>query len=864
MSTGSDGPRTNGELSSSAPPASSSQPKLDVSKLHSLPSEQQDLYLFTFVVDLEKYVSSLSVEELTAQQTSVNEEAFQIVNLKSPAPSKAIRNNLGRILARVLGKGNRRTLFDSINQLLFIINAGKGEKELYNKHAAVYCLGEVYGAAGDSALNLSGLACSSLLRLLKPAREHVGLRAAIFHALSKVAIGIGKQLDEAIARDIWKQSRKAAGDDKAALTQARACGTLETLVTTTRYFDSTSHFEELRMAIWKAAETPVSATRQAIASCLAAFLVKAFSGDISSRQISKPKKKRAAIPNPDEALENGASEASRPTSPTGPTKKQPEKVSLSLSDILRYLSTRYTLPSTSNKMRAMLVHAYCKVLTSLGSVDVEAASFRIIDHLFTDLLSNHFISHDRHRLLLTRKFIQSILVNCVALKILGESGRLNMARTIINNVLKNFPQVVKEIPQPSKHTLVGALDALASLISSVGSAFRPLADSCREAVIQILQHPSYTVQIYAAHCLRSLVQTCPQQILSCASICMNSVVRELGVLASGNGGKIAHRRCIGYANGLAAIISVSPSQPLYGSLEISSRVLKIATDLLKSSSQADLWIADTQVQVAWILIGGLMALGPNFVKTHLSQFLLLWKNSLPKPLRRDNTKPRQSSELHYLTSIRECTLGSILSFLEFNGRLLTTDVSRRLATMLQNTVEYLDSLPTKKPLEEHPQGKISSLSIQDLILMVRRRVLQCFYKLLIYSPHVGTEIISHSTLLTSAVTNLADPESYTPGSLSSSIANTSGTFESIWDVADNSGFGITGFANSNSIKTLPGEESIPSSDPTIEDGDGIDRQVRIRFKLKGHSLILTACEPYHRCKRARFHVPTYYAVSKLG
>ena len=819
------GSQANGETQSDSTPSHPPQPQLDLSKLHALPSEQQDLYLFTFAVDLKKYTSTLNVEDLNSQQSSLNGELFKIINLQSPAPSKAIRNNLGRAFARILGSGNRKTLFDSINQLLFIINAGKGEKELHNKHAAVHCLGEVYSAAGDSALNLSGLACSSLLRLLKPARDHVGLRAAIFHALSKVTTGIGRAVDEIVARDVWKQSKRAAGDDKAALVQARACGNLESLLTTTKYFDTANNFEDVRMAIWKAGETPVPAVRHAAASCLATFLVKSFSGDISNRQNSKSKKKRNVTPAPDDALENGVEVTSRPTSPTGTAKKHAEKVELSLLDILRYLSTKYTLPSTSNKMRAMLVHTYCKVLISLGPVDIEAATFTIIDHLSTDLLSNHFIAHDRHKSLLTRRFVQRIVVDGMGRKIFGEAGRLNMARTMINNVLKNFPQVVKEIPQPSKHALVGALDALASIIGSVGSAFRPLADSCREAVIQILQHPSYTVQIYAAHCLRSLVQTCPQQLLSCASICMNSVVRELGVLSSGTGGKIAHRRCMGYANGLAAIISVSPSQPLYGSLEISSRVLKIATDLLKLSSEADLWVADTQVQVAWILISGLMALGPNFVKIHLSQFLLLWKNSLPKPLTKDNTKPRQSSEMHYLTSIRECTLGSILSFLEFNGRLLTNDVSRRLATMLQHTIEYLDSLPAKKVVDDNPQGKVASLSLQDLILMVRRRVLQCYCKLLISSPHIGVEVLSHSKLLTTAVTVLADPESYTPGSLSSSIANTSGTFETIWDVADNSGFGITGLARPDAIRPLSGVEISSAVDFAEEDEGGIDRQV---------------------------------------
>ncbi|KAG8531927.1 uncharacterized protein KY384_003563 [Bacidia gigantensis] len=812
----------NGKINGNLPEAGPAIPRLNVEKLHSLPSEQQDLYLFTFAVEFERYVTRLDYEVLSTQQSPLNEQILQIINLPSPYPSKAVRSNIGRALACILGNGNRRTLFESVNQLIGIVNAGKNDRTLANKHAAVYCLGEVYKAAGDSAINLSSLACSSLLKLLKPAQYHAGLRAAIFQALAKAVKAVEKALDESVARDIWKQARKAAGDDKAALVQARACGCLEALIKNTRFFDTTSHFEDVRMAIYKASETHIPTTRHAAASCLAAALVKAYSGSILPKSVSKPKKKKTAVQAQDEVIENGISEDVRPSSPPA-NKKIVERLELSLYDILKHLSNKYTFPTTSNRMRATMVHCYLKVLSSLGPSNVEPASNLVIDHLLSELLGNPSITHDRYKLLLTRQYVQRILVDCVGLKVLGEAGRMNIARSLINGVLKNFPQVVKEIPAPSKHALVSALEALATLIRSLGSAFRPQADPCREALVQVLEHPSYTVQVYATHCLRALVRTCPQQLILCASICMNNVVRELGLLESGSPGRNGHRRCVGYANGLAAVISVSPSQPLYGSLEISSRVLGIATKLLKSSSQADLRIADTQVQVAWILIGGLMALGPNFVKIHLAQFLLLWKNALPKPLTKDNTKQRQPAELHYLTSIRECTLGSILLFLEFNSKLITTDVARRLTTLLHNTVEFLNSLPARKLIDDGTHRSTSSLTIQDLILMVRRRVLQCHSKLVIVSPHISAEILSQSSLLTFATTIIADPESYTPGSLSSSIANTSGTFDSIWDVTDNSGFGISGLVSPHNLRPIAGE--VPCQADNLTTATSVDQKL---------------------------------------
>ena len=774
--------------------------KLDVPKLHSLPSEQQDLHLFTYSVDLEGYVSSLEYDVLCAQQTEVAKELLQIIGLSSPAISKAIKNNVGRCYACLLGRGNRKILFETVNQLSTLISTGKGDKELQNKHAAAHCLGEIYRAAGDSAINLSSLACTSLLRLLKSAHNHAGLRASVFKALGKIVGAIEGSLEENTARDIWKQGRAAATGDKAALVQARACGCLEQLISRTTYFDTTSEYENLKTAIWKACESPTPATRHSAASCLASALIKSHSESTPSKSTPKAKKSKKANRNQQAVLDDGDEDVSRPGSPSA--KRTVSKLELSLPDVFRQLSFQYHRPSTSNRVRAAITHCYVKVMLGLKPSVIESHYGRIVDHLLTELLSNNSVTHDRYRLLLTRRYAQKILADCIGSKVLGENGRINAARTLINNVLKNYPQVLKEVPEPSKHSLIGALDALASIIKSLGSAFITLGDSCREALVQVLQHPSYSVQIHASQCLRIFVLACPQQLLSCASICMNSVTRELGVLTTG---RQSPRRCVGYANGLAAVLSISPSQPLYSSLEISSRVLSTATDLLKSSSQAELREAGIQIQVAWILIGGLMALGPNFVKIHLSQFLLLWRNALPKPLTKENTAQRQSFEISYLTHVRECALGSILSFLEFNNRLITTDVAKRIATMLQNTVEYLDNLPIRKQIDEASQKLFSSLKLQDIVLMVRRRVLQCYSRLISFSPHASGEILTQSNLLTLAVTLFADPDSYAPGTLGSSIANTAGTFESIWDVADNSGFGITGLVSGSTIKSLPGE-----------------------------------------------------------
>ncbi|KAI9697968.1 MAG: hypothetical protein M1836_004321 [Candelina mexicana] len=777
---------------------SSSSFELDIPKLHSLPSEQQELYLLTFTHDLARHISGLDQDGASSEQIYLKRELFQIINLPSPTPTRVIRNSLGRSFAGLFEKGDRKLLFESINELLGVINAGKGGKELRAKHAAVHCLGEIFRSAGDSAISLAILACSSLLKLLKQAQNHAGLRASIYKALGRLFEGVGRSSDESVARDVWKSARATASGDKAAFAQTSACQCLRQLVRFTPFFDNSGDFELLKSSIWKAIDSPAPALRHAAASCLAAALVKSYTEDSRPEvvpKIKKPKKlnkKQSMVDEDDE--ENKRSES--------PVLKKPSyQLAFSLTELLRQLSTQYIRTTTSNRAKAGIAVCYTKIIKGLEPGLVESQYSKIADHLLIDVLSSSTIVHNRYRLLSTRKFVRVILQDVIGRQILGETGQLNAAKMLLNDIIKNYPHVIKERAEPSKQTISGALDALASLMISLGSAINSIADSCRDGLLQVLQHPSYTVQISTSYCLRTFVLACPQQLLPCVTVCMNSVSRELNLLTTP---RHSSRKCVGYANGLAAVLSTACLRPLYGSVDVNSRVLSLATGLLKSSSNSELRVSGTQIQVAWILIGGLMSLGPNFVKIHLSQVLLLWKNALPKPLAKDSTVHRSLLESCFLAHVRECALGSIFAFLEFNSRLLTTDVSKRLATMLHNTTVFLDSLPSKTLTEDPSQRLSPALQLHDLDLMVRRRVLQCYTKLVNLSSSGNNETLLQPNLLTLAVSFFADPDNYSPSSLSTSIASSAASFENLWEVGDNCGFGVTGLVRGLEVNTLFG------------------------------------------------------------
>ncbi|RAH63379.1 HEAT repeat protein [Aspergillus piperis CBS 112811] len=793
--------------------------ELDITKLHALPSEQQDLYLLTFTSDLVQHISGLDKAQVSSQQKFLKKELFKILTLSSPTITRVIRNNLGRCFGAIFSKGDRGILFETVTDLLGLLNTGKSDAELKTRFAVAHCMGEVFAVAGESVFAQSGVVVASLLKLLKASSNHTGCRGSTFAALRKVVVGTGVPVDEGTARDIWKQARNAATGDKSTFVQVHACRCLEQLVNTTPYFDNTNDFDHLKTLVWKVIDSPVAPVRHAAAACLARALAKLHATDTPI--ISVPKSKKAKRLSKKPTAKPGEDEEEAEISESSAPKKAEPRLFFLLPDLLRQLSAQYLRSTTSNRARAGIAICYKHVLRILGDKIIEERYGQIANHLLFDILNHPTVTYNRFRLLMTRKYVKSILEDTVGRESLRETSQLNAAKWLINDVLKDYPQVIQERREPSKHSLTSALSALSSLIESLGSAFGTLAEPCREALLQVLPHPSYTVQIHTAQCLRNFVLACPHQLLSCVTICLNSLNREVGQLSTP---RQSPRRCIGYANGLSAMLSTSRLQPLYGSVEVFSRVFTQATDLLKTSSNSELRAASTQIQVAWILIGGLMPLGPSFVKIHLSQLSLLWKNALPKHLSQENSGKRGILELSFLAHVRECALSSLLVFMEFNSRLITADGAKRIAIMLQNTVEFLDDLPRQKTANELSQRLHPSLQLHDIETMVRRRVLQCFTKLLRVHPLSHADVISQSSLLSLAISSFADPDAAQAGPLESSIAASTAQFETLWDLCDNYGFGMTGLAREYVRVTLTGKHGTDNG-PAWSAVDSADQAV---------------------------------------
>lgn len=258
------------------------------------------------------------------------------------------------------------------------------------------------------------------------------------------------------------------------------------------------------------------------------------------------------------------------------------------------------------------------------------------------------------------------------------------------------------------------------------------------------------------------------------------------------------RRAVGHANGLAALFAIIPDRPLYVSYDLSAKVFDMAIQLLKRAAEHDTSVAGVEVEVAWTLISSLMALGPNFIRSHLPQLLVLWRNALPKPTSKDTstTTGRTPTEWTFLLQVREAALGAILSFLRHNSPILVTlDVARRLASLLANALSFANAF-TGQPQDE----MLDSLAIKEA--MLRRRVYQCFTALGFSS---ATEVMQTS-LLQSVISLFAGPEGFSGSTVQAAIASSAGTFSNVWTVVDGYAYGI-GSVDCHSLVSSDAETS---------------------------------------------------------
>lgn len=292
----------------------------------------------------------------------------------------------------------------------------------------------------------------------------------------------------------------------------------------------------------------------------------------------------------------------------------------------------------------------------------------------------------------------------------------------------------------------------------------------------------------------------PSQIEPMLAICKSDLNHHLDLLsdAAAPHGRFA----VGLAQGVSALVQICPFRPLFFSTEVVVDIWALANSLLQMSSKSDLRSSQVQIQVSWNLIGGLLAAGPQFVKSRINQLLLLWQNALPRPLPRDAMASRNIAELQYLLHVREKALSALSLFLRYNAKLLTHDTSKRIATMLADTNTFVGRLPTGSTTDD-PRVLSSQSQLLDVAVRVKMRVLKCHY--LIEKQDIKT--VAGPELLMTAISTFVDSDPLIAKFIPGKSPNI-GSLDTFASATDNYGWGVS--SHVRWLSTSHWNESQPS------------------------------------------------------
>ncbi|KAG2133962.1 armadillo-type protein [Suillus cothurnatus] len=738
-----------------------------------LTADGGELYLFQWLSNLERSLRNASTDTLKETQASVEATLLKVLIPSEPYPSpgRPLRNLAARCLLVLYHCGESRSLFDTLRVLMKPASDIKATDKDSTRIAALWTIGELMEAFGSQFMSFMAETATIAIKTLRSsASSHVR-----FHALTmlrKTLVSAKKALSDSLAKDIIKQMKNGLTDK--ALPVQRAAAAVLAIVYTPEDSVTLADVESIMSICVKSLENSDQVTTQSLAQLvghmLAATQMERAVAVAEQSQKGKKEQEDSDISTPAHiAAEN-------------------TKVLLTPGDMLSQISTQFN-KAHSRKTRAGIFMFYVTLLAKLGPAFVEANYSLLVGHLMAEIVSYPKNGATRYDKLFIRKLVGALLRELIAVRMLTEQGQIAAIQDLSSSYLKRWPALMPGQVAPSSSILTIALEEVAGLLQQLGNAPPPVQDAVSIPLMTLLTHPSHSVRVNASWTLRCFCYSTPLRLPKAILAITESLQRDIESLQSPAAPSDIDRRTLGHSYGLAALIAIVPHRPLYVSFDVSASVLDTATQLLKRVSDHDVHVAGVEVEVAWTLIASLMLLGPNFVRSHLPQLLVLWRNALPKPTAKDNVSGRSAAEWKFLLHVRESALGAILCFLLHNSQLTTLDVARRISSLLGNALSF-SNVFLSQTIEDVFGPSITEdtgPSIRTREASLRRRAYQCFSAL-------GTSTLTESvqsSLLQSVLSVFAGPDIDNISAMQASIASTSGSFASIWQMTDGYAYGLT-------------------------------------------------------------------------
>ncbi|NXG98896.1 HTR5A protein, partial [Loxia leucoptera] len=634
---------------------------------------QKAEFIFEWLQFLEKLLPVTSRADIRENQKKLVEQLTSLLN-NSPGPPT--RRLIAKNLAVLYSTGDTFSVYQTIDKCNELIRS-KDDSPSYlpTKLAAVVCLGYLYKKLGRILGNSFTDTVGNVLKAMKNA-ESQG-RYEIMLSLQNILNGLGAAAIPC-HRDIYKAARSCLTDRSMAVRCAAAKCLLE--LQNEAIFMWSTDLDSVVTLCFKSFEGSNYDVRLAVSKLLGTVLARA----LASKQITastKPNFRRISLEDVMELLGTGFLRGS-----CGFLRAS--------GDMLKGTS------SVSRDVRVGVTQAYVVFVSTLGAQWLERNFSAFLSHILDLVSQSHPKAVQSPMDAIGCRRCVSFILRATVGGLLGEKAQIAAAKEICQAIWKLKKVVDAAISDgnletkinttdvtPSQHVLVCALQELGSLIHGLGTTAAPLLQDSStgvlEAVISVILHPSISVRLTAAWCLRCIAVALPSYV----SLLLDRCIERLSALKS------CPEAVTGYSFAVAALLGAVKHCPLgipHGKGKV---IMTVAEDLLCSASQNSR-ISLQRMQAGWLLIAALMTLGPAVVQHHLPRILLLWKCIFPSSPKDLETEKTRGDAFTWQVTLegRAGALCAIKSFVSHCAGLLTDEVVQRLLPPLPSAVDLLTQL----------------------------------------------------------------------------------------------------------------------------------------------------------------------------
>ncbi|XP_030308103.1 HEAT repeat-containing protein 5A isoform X5 [Calypte anna] len=634
---------------------------------------QKAEFVFEWLQFLERLLPVTSKADIRENQKKLVE---QLTSLLNSSPGPPTRRLVAKNLAVLYSTGETLSVYQTIDKCNELIRS-KDDSPSYlpTKLAAVVCLGSLYKKLGRILGNSFTDTVGNVLKAMKNA-ESQG-RYEIMLSLQNMLKGLGAAAIPC-HRDIYKAARSCLTDRSMAVRCAAAKCLLE--LQNEAVFMWTTDLDSVVTLCFKSFEGSNYDVRLAVSKLLGTVLARAL------------------------------------TSKQSPASNRHNFRRISLEEVLELLGTGFLrgscgflrasgdmlkgTSSVSRDVRVGVTQAYVVFVSTLGAQWLERNFSTFLSHILDLMSQSHPKAVQSQMDAIGCRRCVSFILRATVGGLLGEKAQIAAAKEICQAIWKLKKVVDAALGESnmesrmsttdasgSQHLLVCALQELGSLIHGLGTTAAPLLQDSStgvlEAVISVILHPSISVRLMAAWCLRCIAVALPSYV----SLLLDRCIERLSVLKS------SPEAVTGYSFAVAALLGAVKDCPLgipHGKGKV---IMTVAEDLLCSASQNSR-LSLQRTQAGWLLIAALMTLGPAVVQHHLPRMLLLWKCIFPSSPKDLETEKTRGDSFTWQVTLegRAGALCAIKSFVSHCAGLLTDEVVQRLLPPLPSAVDLLTQL----------------------------------------------------------------------------------------------------------------------------------------------------------------------------